>query len=79
MKPRGQNKSYSSIGQNDASQRRFLTAPQVCARYKKSNMSLHRWLHDDELGFPKPAMHINSRRLWLESDLLAWEDSRIAR
>jgi predicted DNA-binding transcriptional regulator AlpA len=57
--------------------RRFLSGPEVCKRYSISDMSLWRWLDDAELNFPKPAMRIRDRRYWLETDLLAWEQSRI--
>lgn len=40
-----------------------------------SNMSLHRWLNDEDLGFPKP-IKIGGRRYWRESDIVAWLDAR---
>jgi predicted DNA-binding transcriptional regulator AlpA len=62
---------------DDDGQRRFVTGPGVCARYRVSDMSIWRWLHDAELGFPRPAMIVNGRRFWLEADLRAWENARL--
>ena len=56
--------------------RRYLTASQVLARYAISSMTLHRWIMDERLRFPPPAMRIRERRLWLESDLLLWENAQ---
>jgi predicted DNA-binding transcriptional regulator AlpA len=53
----------------------FLTAPQVLDRYNISDMSLHRWLNNPELNFPKP-MKINRRRYFKEADLITWERQR---
>jgi predicted DNA-binding transcriptional regulator AlpA len=65
-------------GSDEPAPRRFLTAPQVHERYNISDMSLWRWLENRDLDFPKPALIIQRRRYWLESDLLAWERVRIA-
>jgi predicted DNA-binding transcriptional regulator AlpA len=52
---------------------KFLGAAQVRERYDNlSDMSLWRWLRDDELGFPQPR-YINGRRYWSESDLDRWD------
>jgi predicted DNA-binding transcriptional regulator AlpA len=59
--------------------RRFLTGPQVCARYALSDVGLWRWLKDADLKFPQPAMRVRDRRFWLEDDLVAWEKSMIPR
>ena len=53
----------------------YLTAPQVLERYNISDMSLHRWLNNPNLSFPKP-MVVNRRRYFLEADLVAWERAR---
>jgi predicted DNA-binding transcriptional regulator AlpA len=58
---------------------RYLTGPDVRRRYNISDMSLWRWLHDDALAFPRPALVVNGRRYWREDDLLAWERNRAAR
>jgi predicted DNA-binding transcriptional regulator AlpA len=57
--------------------RRFLTGPQVCARYSISDVGLWRWLRDPELAFPQPALRIRDRRYWLEADLVAWERAQL--
>ncbi|WP_341356236.1 DNA-binding protein [Rhizobium sophoriradicis] len=38
-------------------------------------MSLHRWLKNDEMNFPRP-MVINRRRLFDEDDIVEWERRR---
>jgi len=63
--------------QQQFDQRRYLTGPQVCARYAISDVGLWRWLKDPELGFPQPAMRVRERRYWLEDDLIGWERSMI--
>lgn len=62
---------------DDDPARRYLSGPAVCRRYGISDMSLWRWLQDDELKFPKPAMRVRDRRYWAEVDLIAWERSYI--
>jgi len=57
--------------------RRYLTGPQVCARYSISDVGLWRWLKDPELKFPQPTLRVRDRRYWLEDDLLNWERSMI--
>jgi predicted DNA-binding transcriptional regulator AlpA len=79
--PRDQRSTYGpllpggSFGDEDAA--RYLTGPQLCARYSISDMTLWRWLQDAEIGFPRPAMRVRERRYWLESDLVAWERAQL--
>ena len=40
-----------------------------------SDMTLWRWLQDEELNFPKP-FYIGRRRYWREADVIAWLDAR---
>ena len=40
-----------------------------------SDMTIWRWLHDPNLGFPKPH-YIRGRRYWAEAEILAWLESR---
>jgi predicted DNA-binding transcriptional regulator AlpA len=54
---------------------KLLPAAKVRQRYDVSDMSIWRWLHNDELGFPKP-LRINKRRFWRLSELRAWEDAQ---
>ena len=52
---------------------RYLTGPQVRARYGDvSDMWIHRRLHDNT-GFPPPDLIVNGRRFWRLSALVAWE------
>jgi predicted DNA-binding transcriptional regulator AlpA len=53
----------------------YLPAAQVRARYGVSDMSLWRWLKNEDLAFPHP-IRINNRRFWRLSDLRAWEASQ---
>jgi predicted DNA-binding transcriptional regulator AlpA len=55
----------------------YLPAKTVRARYSVSFMSIHRWLHDPELNFPKP-IYIGRYRYWRLRDLVAWERGRAA-
>jgi predicted DNA-binding transcriptional regulator AlpA len=56
----------------------FLPANRVWSRYGVTSMTLHRWLRDDRLHFPKP-MLIGRMRFWRIADLEAWEAERSAR
>jgi predicted DNA-binding transcriptional regulator AlpA len=55
----------------------YLTSGHLKARFDKSAMTLHRWVNDDELGFPKP-IYIRGRRYWTVESIEAWEKSRAA-
>ena len=55
----------------------YLRGPKVRQRYDVSDMTIWRWLHNDELQFPKPTI-INRRRYWLLEELEAWERARAA-
>jgi predicted DNA-binding transcriptional regulator AlpA len=50
----------------------FLPASGVWTRYGVTSMSLHRWLRDKNLGFPKP-VYIGRFRFWRIAELEAWE------
>ncbi len=54
-----------------------LQARQVQDRYGVSDMTLHRWLRQPELAFPKP-LKINRRNYWSLHELEAWERKRAA-
>lgn len=54
---------------------KYVTGPQVLARYQISEMTLHRWQKNEALGFPKP-MVVNRRKFYDEEQLIAWERSR---
>jgi hypothetical protein len=53
----------------------FLPAMAVCGRYQITSMSLHRWLADEDMAFPKP-LYFGRFRYWRVSELVAWERSR---
>jgi len=56
-------------------QGKYLPSRPLRRRYHDiSDMTLWRWLNDDELGFPRPVI-INGRRYWLISELEAWESA----
>lgn len=53
-----------------------INAAQVCELCGGvSDMSLHRWLNNPELAFPKP-IYISRRRYWREVDVIEWLDAR---
>jgi predicted DNA-binding transcriptional regulator AlpA len=58
-----------------AEQQVYLTGSQVLARYQISEMTLWRWEHLPELGFPKP-MRVGKRKFFKEEELTAWERNR---
>jgi predicted DNA-binding transcriptional regulator AlpA len=41
-------------------------------------MTLHRWLADERMDFPKPT-YLGRFRYWLQSDLEAWERQQAAK
>jgi predicted DNA-binding transcriptional regulator AlpA len=53
----------------------YLPAARVRARYGISAMSIHRWLADPKLKFPKP-LYIGRYRYWRLADLAEWERHR---
>ena len=57
----------------------FLTAKQVKTRFGGiSDMALYRWVHDKQIGFPKP-MTIGIRRYWKLQDLQEFEKLCVGR
>jgi predicted DNA-binding transcriptional regulator AlpA len=53
----------------------FIPARIVWERYGITSMSLHRWLINEDLNFPRPLM-IGRFRYWRLEELLAWESTR---
>lgn len=49
------------------------TVQQMCGNV--SAMTLHRWLNNPDLDFPKP-QYIGRRRYWREADIIAWLEAR---
>ncbi len=58
--------------------RRYMTEPQVCARYGVVPLTLRRWDQDPELGFPAPVF-IRGRKYRDEEEILAWEARQAAK
>jgi predicted DNA-binding transcriptional regulator AlpA len=54
---------------------RFAPAREVWSRYGVTAMTLHRWLHDDQMAFPRP-VYLGRFRYWKVADLEQWERSR---
>ncbi len=55
----------------------MLTAKQLKARFGGvSDMTIHRWLSDDGLKFPRP-FYIKKLRYWRLSKLVEWERARV--
>jgi predicted DNA-binding transcriptional regulator AlpA len=53
----------------------FLPASGVWRRYGVTSMTLHRWLADAELDFPRP-FYLGRFRFWRISELAAWESKQ---
>jgi predicted DNA-binding transcriptional regulator AlpA len=56
---------------------RLVGARHLQIRYGVSDMSIWRWLNDQNLKFPKP-IYIRRRRFWKLAELEAWERARAA-
>jgi predicted DNA-binding transcriptional regulator AlpA len=52
--------------------KRWLPGPRVRARYGVTEMTLWRWIHDEELAFPQP-VYVNKRKYWVEDELDAFD------
>lgn len=66
-----------ALNQLEVQAEQFLPATQVCERYSRSDMSIHRWLQDPNMGFPKP-LYFGRFRYWKLSELVEWERERAA-
>ena len=53
----------------------FLGGPDVQARYRRSHVTIWRWVRDADLGFPSP-IRIKGLNYWRLSDIEAWEAAR---
>jgi predicted DNA-binding transcriptional regulator AlpA len=56
----------------------FIPARRVWERYGVTSMTLHRWLADERLDFPRP-VYIGRMRFWRVADLEAWEAEQARR
>lgn len=52
----------------------LLPASAVREKFGVTDMTLWRWLDDEELAFPRP-IYIKRNRYWREDDLAAWLDA----
>ncbi|WP_442577914.1 helix-turn-helix transcriptional regulator [Mesorhizobium sp. ASY16-5R] len=59
-------------------EREYLPARGVWERYGKSSMTLHRWLADERMNFPKP-VYFGRFRFWRLSELETWERQQVAK
>jgi len=50
----------------------YLPARKVWERYGVTSVSLHRWLKNPDMDFPKP-IYIGRFRYWKISEIEAWE------
>ncbi|WP_211825313.1 helix-turn-helix transcriptional regulator [Kistimonas asteriae] len=59
-------------------QPKYLTRTEVLSRYGIGNTTLYRWIHDEEIQFPKP-IQLGARCVrFLVSALDQWEEQRRA-
>jgi predicted DNA-binding transcriptional regulator AlpA len=56
----------------------YLPARKVWERYGVTPMSLHRWLRDEKLNFPRP-LYIGRFRYWNRDALADWERARASK
>ena len=56
----------------------YIPGPQVCRRYQRTDMTIHRWLNDAEMGFPRP-YYFGRYRYWKIEELEAWERAQAAK
>ena len=55
--------------------KKYSTGPEVCRRYRITDMTLWRWLKDEALGFPKP-VRIYRRRHFDDDELDAFDAAK---
>lgn len=53
----------------------YLTAANLRARYNRTDMTIHRWLRDAEMNFPRP-YYFGRYRHWRIDELEAWEEEQ---
>ena len=56
----------------------FLPAPRDWERYGVTSMTLHRWIRDPAMAFPKP-VYLGRFRYLRVADLEAWEAEQARR
>jgi predicted DNA-binding transcriptional regulator AlpA len=55
----------------------LLADSEVCNRIGITTMTLHRWLNDPEVHFPRP-IQVKRLRLWPEPEVAAWLNEKRA-
>ena len=53
----------------------YLPGPKVRGRYNVTDMTIHRWLNDDDMGFPRP-YYFGRFPYWRLDELQRWERSQ---
>ena len=53
----------------------YLTAANLRARYGRTDMTIHRWLRDPEMNFPRP-YYFGRYRHWRIDELEIWEEEQ---
>jgi len=53
----------------------YLPARRVWERFGVTPITIHRWLRDERINFPRP-IYIGRFRYWRLADLVAWERER---
>ena len=53
-------------------QNMFIPARHVRERYKVSDMTIWRWLRDEQMAFPQP-LYLGRYRYWRIAEIEAWE------
>lgn len=56
----------------------FLPARHVRERYKVSDMTIWRWLRDEQMAFPQP-LYLGRQRYWRIADIESWEAAQAAK
>ena len=58
-------------------ERKYIGTREICEMYQRSPRTLSRWQQKN--GFPKPIISggHGSEARWRESDIIAWEESRL--
>lgn len=51
---------------------KYTQCSQVCARYGRTKMTIHRWIKDPELKFPKP-IKIRNHLYFVTAELDAYD------
>ena len=57
--------------------KKYLPARDVWERYGRTNMTLHRWLKDPKMNFPRP-IYFGRFRYFAISAIEQWERERLA-